>query len=85
MVTALSCLDQAENWNNVSLHISFVAIPTEGIFYIMFYSTKESISVTGIEMTMLISEYVLLLSAWPIYHTNDNIHKAKWCYTTHPA
>lgn len=63
MVTVLSCLDQAENWNDVSLHISFVTIPTEGIFYVTFYSTKESILVTGIEMTMLISEYVLLLSA----------------------
>jgi len=51
----------------------------------MFYSTKESTLVTGTEMTMLISEYVLLLSVWPIYHTNDNIHKAKWSYTTHPT
>jgi hypothetical protein len=51
----------------------------------MFYFTKENTIVTGIEMTMLISEYVPLLGVWHIYHTNDNIHKAKWFYTTHPT
>jgi len=43
-----------------------MAIPTGSKTYVTFFSTKESTLVTGIETTMLISEYVLLLSVWPI-------------------